>query len=199
MQLLDRPSALVYCYAMTELIKPLLLTGMKHCGKSTVGRFLSETFSVPFEDIDELVEDLYFRENGERLSSRDIYRQGEDVFRLLESEAASACSHRAADKPLIAASGGGIIDNPAALFNFRGFCIIFISESADILFSRIISGGLPAFLPETGTYKAFLKLYSLRTAEYDKLSNITVTAAGRNADWVAEEISRLLTEKGYAR
>ena len=53
-------------------------------------------------------------------------------------------------------------------------------EEADVLYKRIIRGGIPAFLSETDPYRNFLRLYETRTAIYDNIADIKVFSAGLN-------------------
>ncbi|MDH5638227.1 MAG: shikimate kinase, partial [Nitrospinota bacterium] len=68
--------------------KQLAIIGFKGCGKSTVGHLLAEKMGRPFQDTDQILENLYMKKNGEKIGFREIYvRHGRDFFEELETEA----------------------------------------------------------------------------------------------------------------
>ena len=63
----------------------IILLGIKHCGKSTLGNLLSKQFHCPFFDTDDVITEM----TG--LSPRQIYQeQGPQAF--MEAEAKEAVS-----------------------------------------------------------------------------------------------------------
>ena len=59
-----------------------ILTGIKHCGKSTQGKILSENLNIPFYDTDDVIEEM----TG--LTARQIFSEkGEGAFKNAEAEA----------------------------------------------------------------------------------------------------------------
>ena len=185
---------------MEKLIKPILLTGLKHCGKSSSGSLLSEHFNSCFIDLDDEVERIYSEQFGERLSPREIYKtRGRDTFQQMELLASERLASGSAAAPLISAAGGGICDNiPAVNILKANFLFVYIDEKAELLYERIIKNGIPAFLSKDNPYEDFLVLYKKRSKEYNKLSNIHIIAGGRSTGAVANEIINKLMEDGYA-
>mgnify|MGYP006302541969 CR=1 FL=1 len=133
--------------------KLLLFMGMKHCGKTTLGRRLASEWGLPFFDLDDVIVALYRKESGipkQDLSIRDVYRKtGKAGFQRLEAAGAEyIISNKATpdvpvhrtgvhrtgtEEPLkgaligICALGGGTIENSAAMehFSIYGyFCYI---------------------------------------------------------------------------
>jgi shikimate kinase len=177
--------------------KPLLITGMKHCGKTTVGKLAADALTAGFVDIDSLIEELYRDKNGVDLTCREIYRKGSQIFQAFEMEAAEKLltfPHH-----LVAAAGGGLCENEqaAAILKNR-FLWIYLSEEANILYKRIISRGIPAFLPVDDAYNGFLKIYKKRSSIYENSADIKISARGRGADVLNSELIELLRENGYA-
>lgn len=185
---------------MVILKKAVLLTGMKHCGKSSTARLIASHFTRPFIDIDDKAEELYFAATGERLSSREIYKRfGRNMFMTYELKASELVSRKADRGVLVAAAGGGICDNDRALEILKdNFIFIYIEEIAELLYERIIKKGVPAFLSDQNPYDDFLKLYSKRSTIYEKLCNIHISGGGRSTKAVADEIIERLMEDGYA-
>ena len=174
------------------------MVGIKHCGKTTVGKLLSNRFSVPFYDLDRLIEELYLQRSAENLTAREIYGKGSSLFREHETEASIRLSEKASGSRIVAAAGGGLCDNPGAVKALKGFLFVYISEKPEILYERISAGGLPAFLPSDNPREAFMELFNRRAGLYEELSGITVRAERRNPEQIAEETVSLLKEEGYA-
>ena len=65
----------------------LILCGIKHCGKSTLGRGLAVQLGIPFRDTDELLEQAL------GMTVRAFFREaGEEAFRLRETEVLKSLS-----------------------------------------------------------------------------------------------------------
>lgn len=136
----------------------ILLTGVKHCGKSTVGRLLAEEWGVPFFDLDDLVETNCADETGRTLSCRDIYREyGKPNFIRYEAAAAErlkelAGSRSSGSGPVsriaaVAALGGGTAENREAISALESFGLFVLFDAdPEELFERIKRGGIPPFL-----------------------------------------------------
>lgn len=183
-----------------KLSRPILLTGMKHCGKTTIGKMLSEELSIPFEDLDDTAEELFFEESGERLSTREIFKKGKGIFQKYEYKAALRAVKNTEDNLIICSSGGGICENQEAVDILKkAFFIIYIEEDAEVLFSRIAGKGLPAFLSEKTPLEDFTRIFESRSCIYDKLADMKVIAKGRTAEEIFNEIVKRLLEENHAR
>ena len=155
----------------------IVICGMKHCGKSTHGKFVARKLACPFLDTDELLEARYFELEKNPLNSREIYNlHGEDYFRSLEAEVIHTLIDSAADdKTQVIALGGGVPSNPklgAELKKLGAF--VYIKNEPEILYERIKRKGLPKFLQGKNPYEKFLALYSERERRYIELSDLTV-------------------------
>jgi shikimate kinase len=87
------------------------------CGKSTMGRKLSEKLDVVFVDLDKYIEEKYFKTVPQIFAE-----EGEDAFRLKER---AALEEVAAFDEVIVATGGGapcFFDN-MELMNESGLCV----------------------------------------------------------------------------
>ncbi len=155
----------------------IILTGIKHCGKSTLGRLLAKLMRVPFDDAD----DVILRQTG--LSPREAYlRLGEAGFRRAEEAACRALSARAEERAVIAA-GGGICGNPRAFSVLRS-CgrTVYLAVSEAAAFARIAGeitvrpdgrlDGVPAYIVReqprsvADVRAAFSRVYAERAALY---------------------------------
>ena len=88
----------------------IILLGIKHCGKTTQGKLLSEHFGRPFYDTDDEIAALTGK------TPREIYtEQGSGAFLRAEKEACESLAERLASTAAVIATGGGICNNPSAL------------------------------------------------------------------------------------
>lgn len=85
--------------------RPLFLTGMMGCGKTTVGRLVAESLQVPFVDLDVRIERLFGASVPELLAADPA------AFREREREALSSllAEPGVAGRGLVVATGGGAI------------------------------------------------------------------------------------------
>lgn len=127
----------------------IILTGIKHAGKTSAARALAQQLNAPFFDIDELIEMFA------KTSCRELYAtQGLSAFQKEELKACRFfCAQiKKCNATAIAATGGGICDNKKAfeLLHKAGF-FIYLRAAEKILFERIISEG-----KKTGSYPAYI-------------------------------------------
>ncbi len=165
----------------------IVLMGMKHCGKSTLGTMVAERYACEFYDLDEAVEML----NGEPgVSVRDIYaRYGKDVFQRLEAAAAQRIREKGG-KSFVLALGGGTIENAQAMEHIRPMGrLIYLREKPEILFMRIEKNGIPPFLSKDDPFTDFLKLYERRAALYEGEADLVVDL---NAKGIEEAFASLI-------
>jgi shikimate kinase len=183
----------------------LVLTGMKHCGKTTAGSRLAEEWGLPFYDLDRIIIEIYREKSGKPYPGttiREVYRKvGQKAFRLFETAGAERIISEAKGKKAvqrssrfcaICALGGGTIENREAMDRLTGagtFC--YIREKEEVLYKRIITRGLPAFLSAGDPEGDFSRLYLRRTRLYEQQADITIDAMGRGA----EELYAILKEQ----
>ncbi|MDR2444580.1 MAG: YkgJ family cysteine cluster protein [Spirochaetaceae bacterium] len=180
----------------------LLICGPKHCGKTSAGLALKEILGGDFVDVDALIEER------EGLTARALYRRGRTLFQEAESRAVSSIAARAkeADGVLIAAAGGGLIDNEAAMETLAEdgrALIVYLEVSSAVAWRRIEEaakngGGLPAFLDTENPKAAHAALHERRAAAYRERAGITIDAEGKNPRQIAAQIAALVTEPGQS-
>lgn len=140
----------------------IILGGIKHTGKSTVGHILSKRLELPFHDLDDLIlKILPFK-----WSVRKWYREmGADAFMQKEAQALRTyLGEMNEDELSILSLGGGTLENPEAvkLLKDGGARIFILDEEEDILFERIIRKGIPPFLKGDDPKASFGELYKKR-------------------------------------
>ena len=91
--------------------RSVVLAGIKHCGKTTLGRLLARHWGVPFLDTDAELEAEFAVRHKRSAGFRDIYRElGEEGFRRLEAEVIDALADGGSVR--VIALGGGVVANP---------------------------------------------------------------------------------------
>lgn len=161
--------------AMAEQTDNLILCGIKHCGKSTLGRLLADEFGVEFFDSDEALSAIYRSRTGRQATPREIFiAEGENFFRQLEADTIGLLAKNVRARRVIAL-GGGVADNPridaAALARLGTF--VYLAIDPEIAYRRIEAGGLPPFLAdEADPQGAFLRLHEKRDRLYRQLAKL---------------------------
>ncbi len=161
-------------------MKILYLVGLKHSGKSRLGRFasvaLGTSFRVAYTDTDDLILKTL---RGTGLSVRDYYRQeGKDAFMQHEYEVVQHYVQeiKQQDHELaIISMGGGVCDNESLVLLMQETgLLLYLSVSEDVLFQRIMDGGVPPFLSEADPKGSFHDMYALRNERYRQISDYMV-------------------------
>ena len=179
----------------------IIIIGMKHSGKTTLGKRLAAECRVLFYDLDDMIESLY-AQDGERKTCREIFTGlGKDGFAALEAEAAGILAQKLA-KPAssVAALGGGAAENRAALERLFGRGkFVYISEEASILYERIMQRGIPPFLDPNDPWGNFEELMKRRTGIYTHIADITIPMCGAEHEEAFRIFKDRLEEAGYVR
>ena len=170
----------------------IILLGIKHCGKSTLGRMLAAQFNCPFFDTDDVIAEMTGK------TPREIYQQqGAEAFMEAEARACDYLSRYLAslgEDEYVIATGGGICNNQEALDSLQrlGF-FLFLEVPEEVAAQRIIDEiqwvdgvmtNLPAYIASenpTSTEDAeriFSGFYKERTTRYRKLAQITCNLTG---------------------
>lgn len=185
-------------------IETVALTGLKHVGKSTIGRGLARRLDRRFDDLDDLLVREYLRHESidpkeSTITPRDIYRCGVAIFQQMEQNALtaylSALSDQVhhGDRPGVLATGGGICDNEAAfsLLN-AGTTTVFLDESIEVLYRRIIAKGIPPFLDADRPEEHFYEIAERRRNAYLETADLVVATNGRSPNAVGDAIIQLI-------
>ena len=162
------------CYKnSTALPENIILCGIKHCGKTTVGKEIAAILDIPLTDSDEEIEKL----DGKGRSCREIFRnEGEEYFRKLEAQVL----HNIASSPdkKVVALGGGALSNEFISAEIReklGF-IVWLDVDDTTAFERIKAGGLPPFLAqEKDPLAAFAGMNRARREVFSANADAAVT------------------------
>ncbi|MBI9101423.1 MAG: hypothetical protein JEY99_03330 [Spirochaetales bacterium] len=162
----------------------LILMGMKHTGKSTLGRTIAKKRNLPFYDLDDLLEKEAQKMGRDfpesvRPVCREIYRYSKDLFQKLELMAGEMAASIMEKETIVLALGGGAIENRGLMEILKAAGrLIFLDESADLLYERIIRGGIPSFLDPENPKGSFLTIYEKRCALYYETAETVVKLRG---------------------
>ena len=153
----------------------IVLIGMAGCGKSTIGKRLSELLQKDLVDTDEMIV------NTENMPIPEIFAEkGEDYFRWCENVAVNIVGK---EKSQIVATGGGVVTREE---NYKSLkqngIIVYINRDADLL----PTNGRP--LSQMHGVKA---LYEKRMPLYRKFADIEIDGNG-TIDEVADRIIKEL-------
>ncbi|MBQ7873716.1 MAG: shikimate dehydrogenase [Oscillospiraceae bacterium] len=160
---------------LLRMKKNIVLIGMPACGKTTIGKLLSDELQRSLFDSDELI----IEKAGKEIS--DIFaEEGEPAFRKLESEAIAELSGKTG---AIIATGGGAILNPE---NIR-----YLSKNGKIYFlDRPVESLVPTEdRPTASSAEAIKKRYDERYPLYKKYADKII-----DADCGIDEVLRKVKE-----
>ncbi len=181
--------------------KCFVLIGVKHSGKTTTGMQIAKKLSIPFFDIDNIIE----RENG--MSCRDLYkREGLEGFQRAELhacqffvDAIKNIMEEGKQKGVVAV-GGGFCDNKKAVDLLRNIGIfVYLEIPKHIAFKRILDtsktlGSVPAFLATEGLLtesemeKKFYTIYEKRSPLYEEIADISIQTENLTPDEICNVI-----------
>ena len=193
------------------------LTGFMGCGKSSVGRILSELLCCPFVDLDDAISERAGRSIPEIFAA-----EGEPYFRELERETLADIirSHSLDDSSarLILALGGGAVMTQACerMVHEETLCI-YLKASVDTLISHLEgqAAGRPllntAAMPSASVMsseppsvmssevetsplrKRILDLMSLRTETYERTAHHIIDTDGKTIADISSEILDIIS------
>lgn len=155
----------------------IVLIGMPACGKTTVGKSLSERLELRFIDTDELI-----KENAQMEIPAIFEKNGEKYFRKLESFAISEAALLSG--AVIATGGGAVLDErnvDALKLNGK---IVFIDRPIELL-------ACTKDRPLSSTRGALEKRFAERAPLYKKYADFIIDGSG-NVENTVNEILKAL-------
>jgi shikimate kinase len=191
----------------------VLLYGMKHCGKSTLGQALSRYWDCPFYDVDELIENAFKAEECRSMTVREILAHyGENGFSKREERTVVDLYERIRDcdaeklrsgeliSDYVIALGGRTPLNPRLQSILKKMGLnIFLKINAEEAWQRVARSGIPSFLKSSNPKQEFLSLYREREPHYRRQADLVIPLGGLTEQQSLKKIVDALKEKGYAR
>ncbi len=146
-----------------------ILIGLKGCGKTSLAKSVAPSLHLDYIDTDTLIEDEYNKAKETKYTFREIYELiGEDAFRDFEAEAFNRLE--GTDNALISCGGSLPLNKKINLKKtFQEAKILYVYVQPDILKSRILQGGVPAFFDPEDIDGSFQKMWDERDLLYRSL------------------------------
>lgn len=175
----------------------IVLTGPKGTGKSTCGAMLAKKLHVKFIETDEVIEEIYAQANGKELTCREICREeGEVFFRELEKK---AIQEAAGATDCVISTGGSTFLNPESVALLKKDAVTgFLFAKANILWERIISGGIPSYLKSDDPKAEFCKRIAEIVHTITPLADIVIDTSKLTPEQVLSELNEAVREH-YAK
>lgn len=194
---------------MKQIGASVALTGLKHVGKSAVGRLLARERGALFLDLDDL---LVRRAEQERLPGfstrladdtppvRSLFRQlGSVRFGEWEAEALREVPAIAGDRHVVLATGGGVCDRSESMeLLSMMFTVLYLHNEHLLLYERSIRYGIPAFLDPDRPRDHFLEIADRRDRIYRLHADLTVDLRGCDIRQSTQRVTDVMREY-YAR
>ena len=153
----------------------LVLIGMPGCGKSTIGRMLSDKLDMPLLDMDEAIISRF----GDIPS---LFAKGEAVFREKETVIAEEASNK---ENTVICTGGGIIKNRVNLTMLAdNGTVVFIDRPVEAILADIDHASRPLL---NGQAESLMKLYDERIALYRRYAHLIIDGS-RDLETVTQAI-----------
>lgn len=166
------------------------LTGFMGCGKSSIGKILSEKLGFRFIDLDILTE-----EHEGRSVRRIFTENGESGFRRIETAALGEVIEEEGD--IVLALGGGTLTSAAAatLVHERTKCVYLKAGIGTLVYNLTKWPGDRPMLdgnPDSETLRQRIEtLMSQRESTYERTAHIILDIDGKDYDTVSDEIVAL--------
>ena len=201
---------------MTQII----ILGLKHSGKSTLGKRLAQHLRLDFFDGDSLLVAWYDRQSqrdpdgyparkitlppeaGTNVPRQITLAHGLEGFRKYEAETIKDFLTR--QSPWVLSLGGAAASNPeaAALLRESPALRVFLDVPEALLFERIRSGGLPPFLEANSleeSAKLWHTMYIHRQQDAIGLADIRITLGALDLDQAFKRLRSAVEEYIDAR
>ena len=178
------------------------------CGKSSVGKKLSELLCCPFMDLDD---EIVAREG--RSIAEIFEKDGEGEFRRIEKEVLREILDTSSSG-VLALGGGAVMTEGSEMMVHEGTMCIYLKASVDTLVEHLTgeTDGRPMLSQSMGAQsgvpncpqhvmssevetsplrKRILELMSLRAETYQRTAHLIIETDGKSIDEIANEIMKL--------
>lgn len=160
----------------------IILCGLPMSGKTTIGKLLAEKLEWNFVDTDRLIENAY----GAKTCRQIFLDEGEKVFREIEKQQID--SLKESQKSVIAVGGGSLNDpdNVRMLQSIGQF--VYLRTPVHVLWERIRSRGIPAYLDPSDPEKALYVIAEKRVPIYEAAANSIIETDGLNEQQIVNAL-----------
>ena len=167
-------------------MKNIILIGFMACGKSSVGRRLSQALDIEFLDTDGLIE----QKEGTTIS--DIFaKQGEAAFRAMETECLKDLLGRDSGAYVLSVGGGlPIREENRRLLSQIG-TVIYLKVSPDTVFMRVRNDKTRPLLQTSNPRGRIMDLMNARRQFYEDAADYVLEADRKSFEEIIEEIKEI--------
>lgn len=144
--------------------KSIVISGIKHSGKTTLGKMLAQRMNSAWYDLDQLI--MNRPENSCFSTLRQLFQEkGKAYFQEEEMIAAQDYLRRfnPGTQNAVLSLGGGSIENGSVMELLKDQALVlYFSLDEEVLIERILAGGIPPFLSQEDPRGDFHRLYEHR-------------------------------------
>lgn len=163
----------------------IFLTGFMGCGKSTVGKALSDITGFSLVDTDSLIE----AKDGRGIP-RIFKESGEGYFRRLETLVLSEL--RDASSRIVSCGGGIVLREENVNIMKEIGHIVLLSALPETILSRVIYSDKRPLLEGKKNIKDISEMMEKRLPHYQAAADFTITVDKGNPLTIAEEIIKII-------
>ncbi|NCN05997.1 MAG: hypothetical protein GW949_10245 [Spirochaetales bacterium] len=193
------------------------ILGLKHSGKTTLGRLLSQKLELGWYDTDRLLEKWYLEKQNEKPQKypvraknesflpRLIYRtHGPENFSRFEAESLTDFLETCDDYSLVLSTGGAFVTNPRAVevLKTRKSILLFLDTPEEVLFGRIEKKGIPPFIEASNlaeSRKVWHTIYTSRRQVALEIADICISCGELEINEVYNRVLVALEEWNNGR
>lgn len=162
------------------LNKNIVLIGMMGCGKTTIGKILSQQLALDFYDVDSEIE------KTAGMSIPKIFEQGEDAFRKLESREVERIAEISNS---VISTGGGVILNEKNMHHLKeNGIIVFLNRPVQAIISDISLKDRPMLKNDIDKVS---QIFNERLSLYQKYADFEIKSV-KSPQEVSNDIISLL-------
>ena len=165
----------------------IILIGFMGCGKSSIGRFMSEKYQYTLIDTDSYIEEQ------QKCTISEIFEtKGEEYFRQLETQCLKELIDSSTDKMIIAVGGGLPMrkENRELLHELGK--VVYLRAEIDTLEKRL-KGDTTRPLIQGGELRTKIEnLFNLRQDTYEELADLIVDTDHRSYQQITAKIRKEL-------
>ena len=158
----------------------IVLIGLPGSGKTSIGSIIARILDLDFCDIDKYIE------AKEQTTIPQLFLQGEDHFRQLESKAAREIHHR---QSVVISTGGGIVTRPDNMLVLRKTGTVFyIQRPIDMILTSLDITNRPLLTKDS---HRIYTLYEERKHLYEEYCHFRITN-DQSMEIAADKIIQIL-------
>lgn len=167
-------------------MKNIILIGFMGCGKTSVGKCLSETLGCEFLDTDELIE-----EKQQRTISDIFAADGEAAFREMETECLKSLLKRQGEGFVLSVGGGlPIRELNRELLKELGD-VVLLQVTPDVVYKRLRNDKTRPLLQDKNPRGRILDLMSARRSYYEDAATHIVDVNERTFEEIVADILKV--------